>query len=364
MSPVDLPYLKIYRSRGRLYAYYRRAGCRIRLAGEIGSPEFLASYDAARRQVEAVATPGRQREASPLPGSLLALVQLYRSAPEYRSLGDATRASYDRHIDALLPRFGDLPVAQVPRAWVLAMRDELQQTPRAANYRVAVIKRLLSFAVEREWRSDNPASRTKGLRTGPGHRAWADSEVEAMTSEAAGDFRIPVLLALHTAQRQADVLAMTWAAYDGSAIRVRQGKQRHLRDAAEMAIPVHPILRTVLDAERERQRAEATARNCPVPATICVTNDLRPWKADWFKHRFAATRATMGLPTDLHFHGLRHSAASRLAEAGASDAEIQAITGHRTRAMVAHYTAGARQKSLAKSGMARLSRKRTGNQSV
>ncbi|MDA8050059.1 MAG: hypothetical protein M0002_08640 [Rhodospirillales bacterium] len=88
------------------------------------------------------------------------------------------------------------------------MRDELQATPRSANHRVAVIRRLLSFAVDRGWRPTNPASRVGALRTGIGHRVWADGEIAAMTSEFASDMRLPVLLALHTAQRLGDVLRM------------------------------------------------------------------------------------------------------------------------------------------------------------
>jgi len=47
----------------------------------------------------------------------------------------------------------------------------------------------------------------------------------------------------------------------------------------------------------------------------------------------------------LVFHGLRKSAAVKLAEAGCTDAEIAAITGQ-TRQMVEHYTKGVDQRRL------------------
>ena len=87
---------------------------------------------------------------------------------------------------------------------------------------------------------------------------------------------------------------------------------------------------------------------------ICTRPDGAPWKIDHFKHVFADTRARLGLPDDVHFHGLRHSAASRLAEAGCSHAEIAAVTGYKSVAMVAHYAAGAQQRALAKSAIGRL----------
>lgn len=53
-------------------------------------------------------------------------------------------------------------------------------------------------------------------------------------------------------------------------------------------------------------------------------------------------------------HGLRKAAASRLAELGAGESEIMAITGHTTSKEVVRYTRGARQKVLAAKAMARF----------
>lgn len=46
-------------------------------------------------------------------------------------------------------------------------------------------------------------------------------------------------------------------------------------------------------------------------------------------------------------HGLRKAAAARLADLGASEFEIMAITGHQTSKEVMRYTKAARQKVLA-----------------
>jgi integrase len=60
-----------------------------------------------------------------------------------------------------------------------------------------------------------------------------------------------------------------------------------------------------------------------------------------------------GLSTECVLHGLRKSAAAALAEAGCSDREIMAITGHQSPRMVSHYTKSADQKRLARSAMAK-----------
>lgn len=41
---------------------------------------------------------------------------------------------------------------------------------------------------------------------------------------------------------------------------------------------------------------------------------------------------------DLHFHDLRHEAISRLVEAGLSDQEVAAISGHKSMQMLRRYT--------------------------
>ena len=56
-----------------------------------------------------------------------------------------------------------------------------------------------------------------------------------------------------------------------------------------------------------------------------------------FKDQWGAARAKAGLP-DFHFHDLRHEAVSRLVEAGLSDQEVAAISGHKSMQMLRRYT--------------------------
>jgi len=61
-----------------------------------------------------------------------------------------------------------------------------------------------------------------------------------------------------------------------------------------------------------------------------------------------------GLPDRCSSHGLRKAASRRLAEAGCTEKEIQAITGHVSLAEVARYTRAANQKKLARSAVRKL----------
>ena len=64
----------------------------------------------------------------------------------------------------------------------------------------------------------------------------------------------------------------------------------------------------------------------------------------------------MAGPDRLVPHGWRHNAAKELAEAGCSDADIQAVTGHKTRAMVQKYRGQADQKAASKRAQSRRER--------
>src|SRR5262249_56230792 len=89
-----------------------------RLVGEYGSPEFIASYNAA------VAT-----KVAPPAGRLLALLQGYQKSQDFLSLRERTRADYVKQIAKIEQKFGDAPLKALshPRtpAVFLQSRDEL-----------------------------------------------------------------------------------------------------------------------------------------------------------------------------------------------------------------------------------------------
>ena len=60
------------------------------------------------------------------------------------------------------------------------------------------------------------------------------------------------------------------------------------------------------------------------------------------------------------FHGLRYTAAARLAEAGCSLKEIASITGHKSLGMIGKYSRGADQKRLSGAAIVNLERYTSG----
>lgn len=348
MVSLKLPFIQLYTVAGKQYAYFRRGSQRVRLSGELGSKEFFEAYESAKQSF--VAQKQGVPSDAPLPAnSLGALIVAWRGSVEYKNLKLKTRNGYEWGLSGVPAPALRLPVAKMNRPWIIRTRDSLSETPGKANYFVTVIKAVLFWGMDRGWIASNPAMKIKRLKGGGGYRRWTDNEIAAFTSERAGAFVVPVLLGLYTGQRRGDVLSMSWNAYDGQCITTVQGKT-----GAEVIVPVHPVLKAALDAAKASRSS----------VKICVRPDGKPWGESHFGHAFADMRSALGLPDDVHYHGLRHSAASRMAEAGASDSQIQAVTGHKTRQMVELYTAGARRKQLAKDAIEKLPVGRITNKSV
>ena len=119
-----------------------------------------------------------------------------------------------------------------------------------------------------------------------------------------------LILALHTGQRQGDLLRLTWTNYDGHLITLRQGKTNRRVD-----IPCTAALKRMFDPLEK------------AAAVILATKSGLPWKARYFKAQWEAATKKAEIK-DLHFHDLRGTAVTMLAEAGCTTPQIAAITGH------------------------------------
>lgn len=311
------------------YFYAWRGGPR--LVGIPGSPDFIASYNAA------VAT----RRPAPL-GTLQFLIDTYLDATEFRDkLSERSKKEYRRHVERIRAKFGSMPLAAVedPRArgTFKAWRDEIAvKTPREADFVWMVLARILSIAKDRGKISVNQCE--KGGRVYSSDRAdiiWSADDIVLFCKKASPELQFALLLALWTGQRQGDLLKLSWTAYDGTYIRLQQSKgTRQGRRGPRVTIPVSKVLKAALD--KARKPASTT--------TILCTTRGTPWTADGFKTSWGKAYKRSGLAAGLHFHDLRGTAVTRLALAGCSVPQIAAITGHSLKdvekILEAHYLGG------------------------
>jgi integrase len=291
----------------RTYHYAWRGGPR--LEGEPGTPEFVASYNAA------VAGRPARRDGKTLEG----IVDSYLDSQGFATKRDRTREDYRKIARRIVAEFGDMPLAAFAdkrvRGEFLEWRDKLAKaSPRQADYSYAVLALILSWARDRGTIDVNPCERAgKVYSATRADKVWRQDDEAAFLSKASHVLSLAFLIAVWTGQRQGDLLALTWNAYDGANVKLRQSKTGRY-----VVIPVGAPLKAALDAEPRRA------------VTILTTQAGLTWTADGFSAswRKAAINAKVA---GLTFHDLRGTAVLRLALAGCTVPEIATITGHSIR---------------------------------
>jgi integrase len=325
--------VKVKLASGETATYYYAWRGGPRLVGEPGSPEFLASYTAAH-------TSRRQPDGS----SFHSVIAGYKTSQDFAGLKPRTKLDYLQHIGRIEQAFGDLPLAALEDARVtrdfLEWRDSMAHSPRQADYAWMVLMRLLSWARARGLTLYRPPERVERLyHADRAEKIWTEQNIAAFMGVASDPLQRALVLALETGQRQGDLLILPWSAYDGTWIRLRQGKT-----GRQVNIPVTRRLRAVLE-------------NTPRTATVILTTKRgMAWQPNRFRKAWGDSTRKAGI-TDRTFHDLRGTAVTRLAEAECSHAEIAAITGHSMRdvgAILDRYLA--RTDKIALAAIAKLER--------
>ena len=334
-------YVSVYRDRhGKLRYRFRRRGQKPHhFQNQIGSALFYAEYEACLKGIESPPMEiGRQRTKA---GTISALVVAYYRSPEFRGLSFSTQATYRNIIERFREAHGDKRVAAIQRQHIKAIIGAKAETPAAANNLLRMIRMLMIFAVDIGMRSDDPTFRLKGVRhQSEGFHTWTEEEIAAFEARhpIGSKPRLALALMLFTGQRRSDAVKMGWQHVSGNCIEVRQQKSQ---GKTVLRIPIHPELAAIL---------EKTPRQ---DLTFVMTSFGKPYTAAGFGNWFREQCDAAGLP-HCSAHGLRKAASRRLAEAGASNQMIKAITGHRTEQEVSRYTAAADQERLAVRAMEAL----------
>ena len=234
-----------------------------------------------------------------------------------RFVRKATRRDYARILDTLRAEFGEIAIRELAvkgtRGEFLDWRDEFgEDNARQADYHWTVLNIAMNWALDRELIERNPFGRAGKLYgTTRVDKVWTPEQEIALLAVAPPHIALAFLLALYTGQRQGDLLALEWAAYDGERIALRQRKTK-----VRVVVKLVSTLKQVLDATpREHTRILITARGG------------EPWTENGFRASWGKVKAEAGI-VGLTFHDLRDTAVTRLFLAGCSEAEIATITGH------------------------------------
>ena len=238
---------------------------------------------------------------------------------------------------------GRRTLAKVTTPWLTEIRDDLaagsykvgpkgkqserKRKPGTVNRTLTYLKTVLSYCVEIGWLARSPA--VKKLTEAKRVRFLSDDELQALT-QALGECEERVMLpfaycALSSGARAGELLALERKDVDmakGVATihtsKNSEGRKLYFRGRALELLKDYTKVRVI-------GAPGLFVLNSGAPLTHSVYGKL-------FREALAKAKIT-----DFRFHDLRHTAASFLAQNGATLLEIQQILGHKTPTMTARY---------------------------
>ena len=208
--------------------------------------------------------------------------------------------------------------------------------PATINRELATFSHLMRRAASKGWGWIKP----EAVPDIPKEKE-ARKQIRVLTAEqctrllkAAGEDHDPhawlfVMFGLNTAMRHSEIMERRFDEIDFASCRIWINRAK----AGEREQPITPTLR---DALKDRQKGADDSAGWIFPATRADTKT--PYRRD-MRDAFARCVTASGMdPKQCTPHVMRHTAITRLVKAGADLLTIKRISGHKTTAMVEHYT--------------------------
>jgi len=198
------------------------------------------------------------------------------------------------------------------------------KSPNTARLELAIVSHLFTIA-RTEWGLEfleNPVRniRMPPLSQGRERRLVSDEEQRLLLGarQSGSPWLAPIIeIALETAMRQGEILAIRW---DDTDLDRRVTRLKHTKNGDGRMLPLSTRAINVLQALEPK-----------------IAGTIFPYKANAVRLAFTRLRSSLGIE-DLRFHDLRHEATSRLFEKGLNQMEVSAVTGHKTLQMLKRYT--------------------------
>lgn len=345
---------------GKARFYFRRPGFkRVPLPGLPWSPEFMAAY---QKLMEKKSAPVLQvGSGRVIPRSIRALTIAYYDGAAFKALKPITQGVYRNIIERFCHEtdkdgqpYGDKSAVTLRGHDVEKLMEVRADKPDSANGLRKVLREMMKVAVKLEWRENDPTSgvrKIKPKKQGGFHR-WTDTEIAKFAARHAVGTKacLAMVLGLYTGQARQDIILMgeqhITCEYDGDEDREVEilnwvRKKTEDKTGLELAIPVHPELRRIINATPSKH------------LTFLVTEIGAPFTAagfgNWFRDR--CNEADL---RHCSFHGLRKAAATRLIDAGCDVVEAAAITGHASLKELQRYIETRDRKRAARRAMGKL----------
>lgn len=259
----------------------------------------------------------------PIVNSVKSLIGAYQRSNRYEELAKKTKRDYDYRLELIEQWAGNVPVDAITPAAVETFWQALARKSKyKANATIRILRLLLNYGIKPlGWLQFNPASRPNLAYIRPRDIVWETHELteSVKVADELGYFNVGtgIMLSAFLAQREGDVLSFDWSDYQNGAFLIKQHKT-----GAYICVPVHPILKARLDMYTNK-------------TGLIVKSDLdgKQYTQSAFIHRFGIVRKNVCKKYPefkrCQFLDLRRTAIVRLAEAGCTEAQISAVSGHK-----------------------------------
>ena len=231
----------------------------------------------------------------------------------------------DQRLRAVEAKFGEFNLSAVTPAMIAGWRDELSKTlsTQTVKHYLAVVNRLYKaasrdFGIPLPLGNPTASVRAPTVSNARERRLEAGEEAHLMAALDASrglHLKSVVLLALETAMRRGEILALRWEHID---LKRRVAHLPETKNGSTRDVPLSSAAVAVLAA---------------LPR--CINSRVFATSETAITEGFQRAAKRAGLP-DFRFHDLRHEATSRLAEKLQMH-ELGKVTGHKSPRMLMRY---------------------------
>lgn len=258
-------------------------------------------------------------------GAIRQVAEQYVKSPEFRRLSAKWQSVRLYYLGILEDELDWLTLDKLDnrkvRGEFYELRDRFAATPDKADKLIDSLKGLLSWAYERSMIAYNHALGIPHLAPSGKRRnefIWTEEQESAVLASFPQSLAQAFQFALFSGMRQSDMCALRWSDYRDGWISYTPSKTKG-SSGIRVYLPVFalpPFADLVAGLSRSTEFMLTTETGHPL--------EVENLRVRW---RVALSRSDLR-GSGLHWHDLRGTTVTRLLEAGCTDAETAAISGH------------------------------------
>lgn len=281
--------------------------------------------------------------------------EVFKTDPDGPQCAETTLADYrcqwKRFVDWMKDSFPEAEIMEdVTRDHAKAFAKHLGEvgiSPNRYNKYLATLRMVFRTLAGRCNDMPNPFQSVRNKRSqAQGHRELSEAELTTICQEADGELRLLLAVGLYTALRLGDACTLRWeeAKLDLNQV-VRVASKTRSRTNKTLVIPLHPVLRAILEETPAEKRqgfvlpeiaAKYDGGSTTGTSRVCamLQEHFKICGIETQEERKNGQRAVCRVG----FHSLRHSFVTICARAGVPMPVVQELCGHASSAIQQVYT--------------------------